>query len=398
MKSDVTVVLVGIGGYASVYVDALLGASAMPGLRLVGAVDPFAKGSRHYEDIVAAGVPIFDRLEDFYAERTADLAVIVTPIHFHKPQTILAMEHGSHVLCEKPVTVLNADVAELLAMQQKSGLEVSVGYQWSHSEAIQRLKADVLAGVYGAAKRMKTIVFWPRNDQYYQRGSGWAGKKQTASGDWILDSVASNATAHYLHNMLYVAGDRVDRAAKVAAIEVETYRANPIEMFDTCAMRVQTESGVEMLYLVTHAVSYAEWRNPEFVFEFEGGLAYAREVEGQIEITGQLSSGEIIEYGQPNADDTRKLRRMRDVIWGDADVVCGIEAASEHTRVMNAVERIQPDSVVFPAERVARDELQQQNYVPGLADVMARAYDEWRLPCELAVEGFEFLMSVGTEL
>lgn len=383
MRQDVTVLLVGVGGYGTTYVDAILGPEKKDGMRVIGVVDPYAKSSRAYPLLLEHGVPIYDRLDEFYAEHEADLAVISTPTHFHKPQTVYCMEHGSHVLCEKPVAASLADTEELLDVSRRTGKQVSVGYQWSHSQAIGDLKRDVLAGHYGKILRMKTIVLWPRNDAYYARGSGWGGKKRTPDGELILDSVASNATAHYLHNMLYVAGDELDAAAVPQEIEFETYRANPIETFDTCAIRVRIKSGAELLYLVTHAVAKEKAREPEFVFEFEQGVAKAFTDEDGIRVEGRLHDGTVIDYGYPNEDDARKLVLMRDVVLGEASVICGIEAASQHTKCMAYIEETQPDSPMFPANRIARDSDYGQYYVPGLDECLGRAYELWKLPREL---------------
>ena len=81
-----------------------------------------------------------------------------------------------------------------------------------------------------------------------------------------LDSVASNATAHYLHNMFYVLGDSVEKSAKPVKW-LPSYRANPIENFDTAAIRAKTEEGVEILFLTTHAVNIHPI--PQFCYEFE---------------------------------------------------------------------------------------------------------------------------------
>ena len=85
------------------------------------------------------------------------------------------------------------------AAARKDGF-IAVGYQWSYSSAIQKLKQDIHSGIYGKALQMKTIVLWPRNKAYFTRTTGWAGKVKASNGETIYDSVANNATAHYLHN------------------------------------------------------------------------------------------------------------------------------------------------------------------------------------------------------
>lgn len=388
MKKKLSVVLVGVGGYGQIYLRKLLDPDCELPVTLVGGIDPFAQSSPMYPDLVRAGVPVYDTLERFYAEHSADIAILATPIHFHRLQSVCCMEHGSHVLCEKPVCAVIDDVAAMMEARDRTGKTLTIGYQWSHSKAIQRLKADVLAGRYGKAIRLKTIVLWPRTLAYYRRGSGWAARKRAPSGEWILDSVASNATAHYLHNMLYVCGARIDRSAAAKSIEVETYRANPIEMFDTCAMRVTTEENVEILFLASHAVAMDKAREPEFVFEYEKGTVTAETENNRIQIRGRLHDGTQILYGDPNEDQTRKLDWTVSVVQGKQQVVCGAEAACEHTKCVNKTEELIPETPFFPQSEIVFDEKIQMYYVRDLDRTFGRCYDEWRLPCELETGGF----------
>ncbi len=387
MEKQVSVLLVGIGGYGGNYVDRLLPQRDGVNAYIVGAVDPFADKQFFYPALKEAGIPMYNTIDEFYAEHEADLAIVSTPIHFHREQSAACMLHGSHVLCEKPVAALIDDVGEMIDARDKSGKMLAIGFQWSYSEAVQALKRDVLAGKYGKLLRMKTIVLWPRTFSYYARGSGWAGHKKTKSGAWVLDSVASNATAHYLHNMLYVAGNKVDTSATAETIEVETYRANDIETFDTCAMRLKTTDGVEMLYLVTHAVDADELRNPEFVFEFENGSATAKEENDEIVIRGHLNDGTEICYGEPNANGFYKLYWMINAVRDGGQVLCGPEAACEHTKCVNRIAELIPETPVFPESQIVRKT--ENVYCKGLAKVFSVCYDEWKLPCETDFPGFK---------
>jgi hypothetical protein len=55
-----------------------------------------------------------------------------------------------------------------------------------------------MKGMLGRPKRLKTLVLWPRDFAYYNRND-WAGKKTDQNGRPVLDSVAHNATSHFLH-------------------------------------------------------------------------------------------------------------------------------------------------------------------------------------------------------
>lgn len=382
----VSVVLVGIGGYGGNYVDEMLNhADRVPNAQLVGAVDPVAEKTFFYAKLVEAKVPIYPSLDAFYAEHTADLAVLSTPIHFHKEQTIQCLEHGTQVLCEKPVCATIDDVKEIIAARDKANLPVSIGYQWSHSVAITALKKDILDGVLGRPVRMKTEVLWPRDFAYYGRGSGWAGKK-SVNGHWILDSVASNATAHYLHNLFFVAGPSMDRSADVADITVETYRVNNIETYDTCVLRGHTQEGTEIFFVVSHAISKPEAYGPVFEYEFEKGVVkFFRDKNDDETMIAYLNDGRTIDYGAPSGDIIRKFHWALEIAMGHEQVLCGPEAASIHTKCINAITQMIPETPVFPEEVTVHDTENQMLYVTGLADVLQECYRTYKLPSELGV-------------
>ncbi len=201
-----SVALVGIGGYGGAYTRELLDESAAHKIRFAAAIDPYPAACPFLSEIQQAGVPVYSTLADFYMEGFADLVVVSAPIHDHAPLTCLALKHGSHVLCEKPLCATIDEAQQMLDAQAEVGKIVAIGYQWSFSNPIQTLKADVLAGVFGKPKQLKTIIFWPRDTAYFTRNT-WAGRIQTQDEHKVFDSPVNNATAHYLHNAFYILGD-----------------------------------------------------------------------------------------------------------------------------------------------------------------------------------------------
>ncbi len=282
MTTRVSVVLSGIGGYGGQYLDALLDPASQDRVELVGAVDPFPERCARLAELRARGVPVFPSLQAFYAQASAELAIISAPIHEHCPQTCLALEHGSHVLCEKPLAATVQDADRMIEARDRAGRQAAIGYQWSFCPAILDLKRDILAGRFGQARRLTTVVLWPRTQDYYRRNA-WAGRQKSVDGAWVLDSPVNNAAAHYLHNMLFVLGEAVDRSAGLDRAQAELYRANPIENYDTAALRCFTDGGAEVLFYTSHAVS--ENVGPQFVFEFERGVVRLDGLDGVINAT-----------------------------------------------------------------------------------------------------------------
>jgi predicted dehydrogenase len=326
-------------------------------------------------------VPVFPSLESFYESHRADLVVLSTPIALHAPQTALACSRGSHVLCEKPLCATIEDAAAMRDAREAFKRHVAIGYQWSFSAAVQKLKADILAGVFGRAKRLRTIVLWPRDEVYYSRNR-WAGAQRDAHGNWVWDSPVNNACAHYLHNMLYVTGSHIDRSAEPATVTAELYRAHPIENYDTAALRITSADHVEFLFVVSHAT--AERVDPMFAYEFERGtVEFAGTPDGRI--TARMTDGTTRDYGSPNDRRDGKLMMTIDAVRTGQPTVCGIEAAAAHTRCALAAQASMPEIVPFPRDlvRVTGEVGRRATSVEGLDDILRRCYEMWRLPSEM---------------
>ncbi|MGD8454351.1 MAG: Gfo/Idh/MocA family oxidoreductase [Phycisphaerae bacterium] len=383
MSEAVSIVLVGLGGYGEVYLGGLLDEQGRPTQRLVGAVDPEPERCGRLEELRARRVPVYATLEEFYRQQRADLAVISSPIHQHGPQTCLALHHGSYVLCEKPAAATVQEVAEMAAAADRSGRWVAIGYQWSYSRAIQELKRDVIAGVFGRARRWRTLCLWPRDEAYYGRND-WAGRKSDGRGHWVLDSPVNNAMAHDLHNALYVLGSRVEASARPVRVTAELYRANDIENCDTAAVRVETAEGAEILFYGSHAV--ADVQDPIFCGEFE--RAYVTFEGGSSPIVAELEDGTRREYGSP--DDTPQTQKLWDcvaAVAGGAAPCCQLAAAGAQTLSVNGAQDSAGEPAVFPAAMV-RERVPgaaRLVWVEGLAEALRKCYDEAALPAELGL-------------
>lgn len=383
MKKPVSILLVGVGGYGNLYVNALLDKSNDEEYKIAGIVDPKPEECERLNKLKEMGIPIFSCMEDFYVNDIADLAVISTPIQFHHTQTCLALSHGSNVLCEKPACATIQDLNSMIEARNRAEKFVAIGFQWSYCQTIQDLKSDILRGDFGRPKRLKTIVLWPRDKEYYNRG--WAGRKRDKLGNWVLDSVASNATAHYLHNMFYITGYSLDRSAKPITVEAELYKVNDIENFDTAAIRVELENNIEVYYFATHAT--IKNVNPTSRFEFEKGTVEIIDgkVPGSREVIAYFKNGTIKEYGNPNKDSERKLWVSIDAVNTRQNMPCGLEAARTHVLCINGAQESVPEISAFPDLLVKYDEAHKVKWVEGLSETFLNCYEDWKLPHEAGV-------------
>ncbi len=362
------ILLVGAGGYAALYVDLLL-KGRIPDADLEGIVEPYMERCVFRDKVFAAKVPVYATIGEFYSRHSAELAVISTPPFLHREQCIEALSHDSNVLCEKPVAPTVEEAWEMLAAEERYGRFIAVGYQWYFSDAIQSLKQDVLDGLLGKPISLKTAISWPRDRAYYQRGGGWGGKI-TYKDRPVFDSVASNACAHFLHNMLFLLGERMDVSARVDSFEAECYRANDIESFDTCSIAMKA-GGASLYFAATHAADRN--RDPEFVYRFERAVVTFTQSE-HTGITAVFDDGSVKNYGDPFADDFKKLADCIAAVREGRRPICTVATALPHTELIGDIHAKTPIRTFAPDFLRARTDTEGV-YVEGLYERLYEAYD-----------------------
>ena len=373
---NVKVFFVGIGGYGATNLDTVM-SGYEKNCDIVGVCDICPEKSQFYQQLLDMGVPIYKTMEEFFAEHTAELTVISTPIHMHAAQSCYAMEHGSNVLCEKPVASTVAEALEMKRVSEKTGKFVNIGYQASFHPGNLKFKEMVSSGRLGKLISASTVVLWPRTEAYYGR-SPWAGKLTDGSGKLVLDSVTNNATAHYLHNMFYVLGGGANRSLVPENIEFELYRGNAIESFDTCALRVHCTTGETLHYFASHTVD--KNIGPLTRFEFENGVAEIDPETKTLVLTEK--DGTVTDFGDIFSDARTKLIHSAAMVRGDAEAVCCVEAALSHTKVVEAFHR-DPAYIKDVACAVKEYDNSILHYVEGMDEVLLRCSRQLALPGEL---------------
>jgi predicted dehydrogenase len=108
---------------------------------LVGVYD--ANPVRASEAAGLYGTTAFSRLEDLLAKVDAVSVVVPTPVHYEVGD--LCLEHGVHMLMEKPITETVSQARKLIRKAERLGLRLQVGHIELFNPAIHVLKS-ILAG------------------------------------------------------------------------------------------------------------------------------------------------------------------------------------------------------------------------------------------------------------
>lgn len=78
------------------------------------------------------------------------IIAIATPTKGHFPIAKAALEHGKHVLIEKPMTETVAEADELIALAQEKGLHIFVDHTFVYTGAVRKIKELVDTGDLGS--------------------------------------------------------------------------------------------------------------------------------------------------------------------------------------------------------------------------------------------------------
>lgn len=131
------VAIIGVGDRGSVYTRACIAA----GLEIASIydIDPkridtfFERFGDHTHPQVAAS------LEECLSSE-ADIAIIAVPAYYHCDYAMAAMEHGKHVLSEKPFDLDLAKVARLGEVARRTGRKFAVGHQYHNFRNVHSIK------------------------------------------------------------------------------------------------------------------------------------------------------------------------------------------------------------------------------------------------------------------
>ncbi|MEA1786278.1 Gfo/Idh/MocA family oxidoreductase [Arenibacter sp. GZD96] len=93
--------------------------------------------------------------EALFKSKEVDVVYIATPHNSHEALSIAAMEHGKHVLCEKPMGVTRTQVERMVASSVKNGVFLMEALWSRFNPSIQKVKELVENGKIGVIGHLR---------------------------------------------------------------------------------------------------------------------------------------------------------------------------------------------------------------------------------------------------
>ncbi len=146
-------------------------------------------------------------------EERMDFVAIVTPNHMHFPPAKMALEHGFHVICDKPMTLTLDEAQELENIVESSQKVFALTHNYTGYPMVKQAKAMISKGDLGTIRKV--------NVQYLQ---GWlstavekTGQKQAS---WRVDPKKSgiggalgDIGTHAENLVEYITGTQIEELA-----------------------------------------------------------------------------------------------------------------------------------------------------------------------------------------
>ena len=243
-----------------------------------------------------------------------DAVIVATPNKFIREIALSALEHGKHVLCEKPLG-RNAGEAEAIWSKAKErGLILKTGFTHRFHPAVRNAKKIVEDGGIGKIYLLRAVYGHGGRPGYEKE---WRANRDICGGGELLDQ-----GVHVIDLFRWFLGEFDEVFGRVATfywdMEVED---NAFAMFRTSRGQVATMH-----------TSWTQWKN-KFLLEIIGEKGYLvmdglggsygteRLVIGKRKVNGGAPDEEIIEFPGPDISWREELKEFASAITGNREPI-----------------------------------------------------------------------------
>lgn len=224
--NKVRIGIIGTGftiGIANAHVE---GYKRVPGCELVAVYDKIpGRAAAFIEKHKIEGVKACDDIEEFYS--MVDAVSVCTPNNMHAPMAIDAMEHGKHVIVEKPFATTYEDgMRALEAAKKHPDLVCMTVFNYREQIEVQKMKRIIDSGILGKIISVRHIGgggrMWDGENVYLE----WRMQEQTSGTGSMADFGVHmlDLTDYLLHDII---GDYVQFNGMTSTLVKERYVIDP---------------------------------------------------------------------------------------------------------------------------------------------------------------------------
>lgn len=187
---------------------------------------------------VQFGGKVFASVEEML-DADIDAVSICSANTDHRRSAVMAMEHGKHVLCEKPLAVSAQDCEDMLQVSRQTGMRLLVGHNQRMTSAHREAKRLIEQGAIGKVLTFHTYFGHSGPENWTGKKNPWFFHKSSA----VL-GVAADLGIHKIDLYNFLTGDVITQAsAFLATLDKKTPGGTPIQVDDNALFILRTAGG-----------------------------------------------------------------------------------------------------------------------------------------------------------
>ena len=226
----------------------------------------------------------FSKIAELLKLKDIDIISVCSPNGLHAEHSILGLESGKHVLCEKPMAINSFDCGKMIHAAEKSNKRLFIIKQNRYNPPVKAVKKLIDDGKLGKLFNIQLSCFWNRNENYYE--NSWKGTKELDGGTLFTQF------SHFIDLLYYLNGD----IEKVNGFSNNFMHDGIIEFEDTGVIALKFHNG---------AIGTINYTVNAFSKNMEGSLTLFGD-KGTVKIGGQYLN-ELEYFDVKNMEQPPKL-------------------------------------------------------------------------------------------
>jgi len=200
----INLALVGCGNMGRSHAEELVN---LPDVKVTALVDPIPARTADIRARFFQKAKEFTSMESLLADKRIklDAVSIITPHTLHFSQAKSALEHGLHVLVEKPMVTNSRDARALWRTVKSTGKILAIAYQSSYTEEFAYLASLRDSGKLG---KVQLITGWVSQNWLKNTTNTWRQDPALSGGGQMFDT-----GAHLFNAVMWLMNDPVVEAA-----------------------------------------------------------------------------------------------------------------------------------------------------------------------------------------
>lgn len=146
------------------------------------------------------GVKWYADYEEMLRRDDLEAVCVCTPHYLHAPMALRAIEHGKHVMVEKPMAITVGEADQMVEKAKKAGVKLAVMHQYRTRPEFAEAKAILERGDLGPLYRVSMEACVIRTWSYYEGGPWRTTWRQSGGGALI------NQTIHHFDLLRWFVG------------------------------------------------------------------------------------------------------------------------------------------------------------------------------------------------